>query len=258
MFADSWLYAGRRRLGGRAGAVLHLPRGAGARGRRPRRGHAPERVRQHLPPPGDRGRAGPRQADDLAVPVPRLDVRAERLPARHAPRSEREPGFDPDDYGLLPVGVDDVGAVRVRQPQPGRAAAGDLPGPAAADPGDAGIDFDRLRYRDRSEWEVAANWKAVVENYLECYHCPTAHPGLLEGDRRRPRRVPPDVGRVVLQPDLHIARGRPSARDLPYNPDGEIAEAHFHWLWPTFTINVFPGRPTWRAVASCPLAPAGR
>ena len=41
----------------------------------------------------------------------------------------------------------------------------------------AGIDFSQLRFRERQNWELKANWKAVVENYLECYHCPTAHPG---------------------------------------------------------------------------------
>ena len=95
---------------------------------------------------------------------------------RHAPRSEREPGFDMDDYGLLPVGVAEWGPFvfvnRNLDAPPLEAYLGRLPQILA----DAGIDFDRLRYHDRSEWEVAANWKAVVENYLECYHCPTAHP----------------------------------------------------------------------------------
>jgi len=41
----------------------------------------------------------------------------------------------------------------------------------------AGIDVDALRFLERAESEVEANWKVCVENYLECYHCPTAHPG---------------------------------------------------------------------------------
>ena len=95
---------------------------------------------------------------------------------RHAPRSEREEGFDPDDYGLLPVGVETWGPFvfvnRNRDAPPLETYLGRMPQILA----DAGIDFSRLRFHDRSEWEVAANWKAVVENYLECYHCPTAHP----------------------------------------------------------------------------------
>ena len=27
---------------------------------------------------------------------------------------------------------------------------------------------------------MEANWKVVVENYLECYHCPVAHPSFAD------------------------------------------------------------------------------
>ena len=45
-------------------------------------------------------------------------------------------------------------------------------------------DFDRYRMADlrvgrRITYEVAANWKIVVENYNECLHCPTIHPELV-------------------------------------------------------------------------------
>ncbi len=29
----------------------------------------------------------------------------------------------------------------------------------------------------REEWRSNANWKTMLENYLECYHCAVAHPG---------------------------------------------------------------------------------
>ena len=45
-------------------------------------------------------------------------------------------------------------------------------------------DFDRyrmgeLRLGRRISYDVAANWKIVVENYNECLHCPTIHPELV-------------------------------------------------------------------------------
>ncbi|RIK43758.1 MAG: (2Fe-2S)-binding protein [Chloroflexi bacterium] len=33
-----------------------------------------------------------------------------------------------------------------------------------------------LRRSQRMEYHVKANWKALVENYSECYHCPGVHP----------------------------------------------------------------------------------
>ena len=31
--------------------------------------------------------------------------------------------------------------------------------------------------RSTCAWEQPVNWKVALENYLECYHCPVAHPG---------------------------------------------------------------------------------
>ena len=47
------------------------------------------------------------------------------------------------------------------------------------------IDFGRyrmgeLRLGRRLTYDVAANWKIVVENYNECLHCPTIHPELVQ------------------------------------------------------------------------------
>ncbi len=36
----------------------------------------------------------------------------------------------------------------------------------------------RLVERGRHSYEIQANWKVVVENYHECYHCPLIHPEL--------------------------------------------------------------------------------
>jgi Rieske 2Fe-2S family protein len=36
----------------------------------------------------------------------------------------------------------------------------------------------RLTLAARHEYDVPANWKVIVENYHECYHCPLIHPEL--------------------------------------------------------------------------------
>ena len=47
------------------------------------------------------------------------------------------------------------------------------------------LDFERYRMGDlrlgrRLTYDVAANWKIVVENYNECLHCPQIHPELVQ------------------------------------------------------------------------------
>ncbi|NJK80954.1 MAG: aromatic ring-hydroxylating dioxygenase subunit alpha [Chloroflexaceae bacterium] len=38
--------------------------------------------------------------------------------------------------------------------------------------------IENLRVARAIEYDVQANWKLVVENYSECYHCPLIHPAL--------------------------------------------------------------------------------
>lgn len=42
----------------------------------------------------------------------------------------------------------------------------------------ANLPLDTLKRGGRIEYDVAANWKIICENYSECYHCPTIHPEL--------------------------------------------------------------------------------
>jgi len=39
--------------------------------------------------------------------------------------------------------------------------------------------LDRLAVGRRIEYDVKANWKLIVENFMECYHCATLHPELV-------------------------------------------------------------------------------
>lgn len=36
-------------------------------------------------------------------------------------------------------------------------------------------DIDQLTFARRLIYEIKSNWKNVIDNFLECYHCPTAH-----------------------------------------------------------------------------------
>jgi glycine betaine catabolism A len=85
-------------------------------------------------------------------------------------------GFDPAEHGLveLPVSVWE-GWLFVN-------AAGGA-GPFAEHVG--ALDtllkpyrMGSLRLGARHDYVVAANWKVIVENYQECYHCPLIHPEL--------------------------------------------------------------------------------
>jgi glycine betaine catabolism A len=97
---------------------------------------------------------------------------------RAAPTLTQTPGFSLSDYPLVSFGVAEFGGW----------AWIDLSGNA----GDIGEWFgnlseishpyetERLITAASHAYVVEANWKIIVENYNECYHCSTIHPELCE------------------------------------------------------------------------------
>lgn len=99
---------------------------------------------------------------------------------RNAPFLGERDDFEPEAFGLHPVELDAWGGwLFVRLVRPDRTEP-----PALAD--QLGPIPDRLRRYPLEElrvarrivYEVAANWKVVLENYNECYHCAGVHPEL--------------------------------------------------------------------------------
>jgi Rieske 2Fe-2S family protein len=95
---------------------------------------------------------------------------------RGAPGFRNVPGFDPAEFSLNAVPVLDWHGWLFVDPS-GRgkdfaAHIGELE--QIVEPYDA----DSLRTAVTHEYDVAANWKIVVENYQECYHCSMIHPEL--------------------------------------------------------------------------------
>jgi phenylpropionate dioxygenase-like ring-hydroxylating dioxygenase large terminal subunit len=102
-----------------------------------------------------------------------------------APRFKHLPSTDPVFQGLVPVGVAEWGGwVFVSATQAGTdfdAHIGNLK--ELVDPHHP----EGLTAAATHGYEVAANWKTIVENYHECYHCTSIHPELC-------RVTPPSSG----------------------------------------------------------------
>jgi Rieske 2Fe-2S family protein len=99
---------------------------------------------------------------------------------RATPNVRPEDGVDRDEISLWEIALEEWdGFVFVNLD--GRARP--LHERLAEEP-DSPLQLERYRVRDlrvgaRREYDVAANWKIVVENYHECLHCPTVHPELV-------------------------------------------------------------------------------
>lgn len=114
------------------------------------------------------------------------DLRGALVAARHMGNVE---GFDRTKYPLYPVAVARwEGFILLNlaaEPEPFDEAFAPL-----IDKWSAWHMAD-LRVGERITYEVAANWKLLIENYSECYHCPLIHPALV-------RLSPADSGRNDL------------------------------------------------------------
>ena len=157
---------------------------------------------------------------------------------RAAPRSDREPGFEPDALSLLPASVGVWGPFLFGNPDPEAEPLedwlGELPAILARD-----LDLDVVTFHSRVQFASNANWKVVTENFLECYHCPTAHP-----DFSAVVDVHPD--RYVLEPHTTFSSQHCEARTGG-------GRGQFHLLYPNTGINVFPGTPN---LSIGPIVPA--
>lgn len=93
-----------------------------------------------------------------------------------APHTENLEDFRMDDFGLHPVALETWGGfVWIN--------LGPEPPSLREDIGGFLSRFDRfpldgLRTASRKDYEIRANWKILVENYSECYHCAPIHPEL--------------------------------------------------------------------------------
>jgi len=177
---------------------------------------------------------------------------------RAAPRSDREPGFDHADWSLRPVRVETWGPLVYVNPSLDASPLAEVLGGVPQAMLDRGLDVSTLEYRGRSrEWVVDANWKIVVENFLECYHCPVAHQTFSRLIDVDPDAYALSTGRWSSS-QLGPVPGRVEAGDtngLPYVPDGPMRTSQFHFFWPNWTFNTLPGAAHLRVLVFEPDGP---
>jgi choline monooxygenase len=172
-----------------------------------------------------------RRAWHYAGPVSGLDRAGERLASFGGPAPR--PALV-ETWGPFVFVTADPGAAPLRD------ALGPVPELLECD----GIDIDCLVVRERVEYELHANWKIAVENYLECYHCPVAHPGfssLVDVD--------PDSYRLEAYDGVWSQFGVRRAR----GPGAAVCQ--FHLVWPCLKLNVLPGPPNLSIGPVWPVAP---
>lgn len=160
---------------------------------------------------------------------------------RAAPAAKEEPGFRKEEHSLFPVQVETWGPFIFVNPDahagPLGALLGELPDLVRA----TGIRLDALRRRVRRTYDIRANWKVVVDNYLECYHCPTAHPGFCDLIDVNSYEVTEYEWFSTQGGALKSSAKEGKSKSALYDVSGEVREGFYAYLWPNFTLNIYPG-----------------
>jgi phenylpropionate dioxygenase-like ring-hydroxylating dioxygenase large terminal subunit len=162
---------------------------------------------------------------------------------RSAPRSRDDEAFQKCDWSLLPAAVTTWGPMVFVNLD------------ADAEPPDtslrllgeglssAGLAISDLRFRKRTQFDMAANWKITMENYVECYHCAPTHPEFCEIVSTAPGVLKTEVlNETLLSLVSPLLPGVREKGGQPYGLEGEVHEGQFHALFPTSTFSMYPGR----------------
>lgn len=100
-----------------------------------------------------------------------------------APFLKEAEGFHKEEFSLYPVGVDTWGGFIFLNLNSQHMSADERGVRSQLGPAVEGIrryPLATLRTARNITYDVAANWKIILENYNECYHCGGLHPELCE------------------------------------------------------------------------------
>ncbi|ERI07499.1 rieske [2Fe-2S] domain protein [Aneurinibacillus aneurinilyticus ATCC 12856] len=102
-------------------------------------------------------------------------------------------------------------------------------------------------------WEkkrvIKANWKAFIDNYLECDHCPIAHPSFVSTlDMSQYSIVACEnysVQGTIVKPDKQYG-------SVELNK-AEFQGGRFYWLWPNMMVTIYPGSGNMTVIQMVPI-----
>jgi len=111
-------------------------------------------------------------------------------------------------------------------------------------------DVERLTFAHRLEYTIKSNWKNVVDNFLECYHCHVAHKDFVS-------LVDMDTYEVTTHGiySSHMAEAGKSDNTAYDVSDATVTDHAVWWLWPNTCMMRYPGRGNFIVLKIIPAGP---
>ncbi|VVO44846.1 aromatic ring-hydroxylating oxygenase subunit alpha [Pseudomonas fluorescens] len=111
-------------------------------------------------------------------------------------------------------------------------------------------DIDGLTFGHRLTYEIKSNWKNVVDNFLECYHCPTAHKDFCTLVDMDTYKV--DTHGIYSSHMAEAGKGQNTAYDTS---KAKVRTHAVWWLWPNTCLMRYPGRSSMIVLHIIPVGP---
>jgi choline monooxygenase len=93
-----------------------------------------------------------------------------------------------------------------------------------------------LEFHSRRDYIIECNWKVYVDNYLEGYHLPAAHPSLFRELDYAQYRV--ETFRYYSSQIAPIKARAEGPRRYAYQDDSQ--RALYYWVFPNYMLNIYP------------------
>ena len=167
-----------------------------------------------------------------------------------APHTENLEGFEPGGICLDEVKVEEFCGFIYVNLDPDAASLSEQSGDLETEIRHWAPDIDQLTFGHRLTYDIKSNWKNVVDNFLECYHCPTAHKDFCD-------LVNMDTYKVTTHGiySSHMADAGQSANSA-YDVSNATVRTHaVWWLWPTTCLMRYPGRSSMIVLNIVPAGP---
>ncbi len=169
---------------------------------------------------------------------------------RAARHTQHIDDFDMDAICLEPVQIEEFAGFVYVNLDPQAAPLADQSGELGAEIAHWAPDVERLTFAHRLSYEIRSNWKNVVDNFLECYHCHVAHEDFVS-------LVDMDTYTVSTHGiySSHMAEAGKSANTAYDVSAATVTDHAVWWLWPNTCIMRYPGRGNMIVLKIIPVGP---
>ena len=157
--------------------------------------------------------------------------------------------FTIGDICLDEIGVEEFGGFVYVNLDPNAVSLAQQSGDLGAESARWAPDVSELTFAHRLTYEIRSNWKNVIDNFLECYHCHVAHKDFVS-------LVDMDTYEVTTHEiySSHMAEAGRSA-NTAYDVSGATVTDHaVWWLWPNTCMMRYPGRGNFIVLNVIPVA----